>query len=439
MGEKAVRGETRVVFEWRDQPGMKTFKGYQDKGGYKAFLDILKTRTPLEVTEATKSSGLRGRGGAGFPTGMKWSFVPSHLGKPKYLCINADESEPGTCKDREIIEHLPHQLLEGIAICCFAVGINHAFLYIRGEMYEGALILKEAIKEAYAAGMLGKNIAGSGFDLDVVLHRGAGAYICGEESALLNSLEGERGFPRSKPPFPAVSGLYACPTVINNVETLSTLPPMFRMGIDEYGKLGTDKSKGTRVFSLSGHVNRPGNYEIELGKTTFGQLIDDFGGGMLDGKKFKALIPGGASAPWLIPSQLDVTLDFEAVAKAGSMAGSGAVVVMHEDTCAVAAALNLVEFFHEESCGKCSPCREGTQWLVQILHRLEHGHGRPEDLDLLLSVCGNLAGKSFCPLGDSATVCVTSGLAHFREEYEHHVKHKCCMVGPGSKAKAGAH
>jgi NADH-quinone oxidoreductase subunit F len=348
---------------------------------------------------------------------MKWSFVPNNLGKPKYLCVNCDESEPGTCKDREIVENLPHQLLEGIIIACHAVGIEKAFIYIRGEMYEGYLSLRKAIDEAKAAGLFGK--------LDVVLHRGAGAYICGEESALLSSLEGERGFPRLKPPFPAVSGLYACPTVINNVETLASLPPIYRMGVEEYAKLGTEKSKGTRLVSLSGHVNKPGNYEIELGAVTFEQLIEEFGGGIRNGRKCKAIIPGGASAAWLVPDQhYQVTLDFEAIAAAKSMAGSGAIVVMDEDTCAVGAALNLVEFFHEESCGKCSPCREGTQWLVQILHRIVHGHGKMEDLPLLESVCDSILGKTFCPLGDSATVPVASSLKYFRSEYEALIKGK---------------
>lgn len=430
--------EKRILFGWRDVKDIGSLKVYREKGGYDAWMKLLKEKQPAEVIDLTKASGLRGRGGAGFPTGMKWSFVPNNLGKPKYLCVNCDESEPGTCKDREIVEHIPHQLLEGIGIACYAVGIQKAFIYIRGEMYEGYLSLKKAIEEAYAAGLFGKKIGGTDFECDIVLHRGAGAYICGEESALLSSLEGERGFPRLKPPFPAVSGLYACPTVINNVETLATLPPIFRMGVEEYAKLGTDKSKGTRMVSLSGHVNNPSNFEIELGKVNFKQLIEEFGGGMLNGKKCKAIIPGGASAPWLTMEQHgEVTLDFEAIAAAKSMAGSGAIVVMDEDTCAVGAALNLVEFFHEESCGKCSPCREGTQWLTQILHRIEHGHGKMEDLKLLDEICESMLGKTFCPLGDSATVPVSSSIKYFRDEYEHHIKEKCCKVGPGAKKTAG--
>ncbi|MBS2040260.1 NADH-quinone oxidoreductase subunit NuoF [bacterium] len=430
--------EKRILFGWRDIDGIGSLKGYKKQGGYEAWMKLLKEKQPSEVIELTKTSGLRGRGGAGFPTGMKWSFVPNNLGKPKYLCVNCDESEPGTCKDREIVEHIPHQLLEGIGIACYAVGIHKAFIYIRGEMYEGYLSLKKAIEEAYEAGYFGKKVGGTDFELELVLHRGAGAYICGEESALLSSLEGERGFPRLKPPFPAVSGLYACPTVINNVETLATLPPIFRMGVEEYAKLGTDKSKGTRMVSLSGHVKNPSNFEIELGKVNFKQLIEEFGGGMRDGKKCKAIIPGGASAPWLTMEQHgEVTLDFEAIAAAKSMAGSGAIVVMDEDTCAVGAALNLVEFFHEESCGKCSPCREGTQWLVQVLHRIEHGQGKMEDLKLLDEICESMLGKTFCPLGDSATVPVASSMRYFRDEYEHHIKEKCCKVGPGAKKTAG--
>jgi len=429
--------EKRILFGWREVEGIRSLKTYKEKGGYEAWMKLLKEKQPSEVIDLTKASGLRGRGGAGFPTGMKWSFVPNNLGKPKYLCVNCDESEPGTCKDREIVEHIPHQLLEGIGIACYAVGIHKAFIYIRGEMYEGYLALKKAIEEAYEAGYFGQKVGGSDFHCDIVLHRGAGAYICGEESALLSSLEGERGFPRLKPPFPAVSGLYACPTVINNVETLATLPPIFRMGVEEYAKLGTDKSKGTRMVSLSGHVNNPSNFEIELGQVTFQTLIEDFGGGMRNGKKCKAIIPGGASAPWLTMEQhSQVTLDFEAIAAAKSMAGSGAIVVMDEDTCAVGAALNLVEFFHEESCGKCSPCREGTQWLFQILHRIEHGHGKIEDLKLLDEVCESMLGKTFCPLGDSATVPVSSSLRLFRDEYEHHIQEKCCKVGPGAKKAA---
>ncbi|MEW6280391.1 MAG: NADH-quinone oxidoreductase subunit NuoF, partial [Candidatus Eremiobacterota bacterium] len=395
-----MKEQTQILFKHRDVKDIGTMEVYLQHGGYEGLKKCLKEHKPDEVIELVKASGLRGRGGAGFPTGMKWSFVPKNPGKPKYLCVNCDESEPGTCKDRELVERQPHQLLEGIAICCYAVGIQQAYLYIRGEMLEGALCLERAIREANQKGFLGRDILGSGFDLEVILHRGAGAYICGEESALLSSLEGGRGFPRLKPPFPAVSGLYACPTVINNVETLSTLPHILVNGAEWYAGFGTEKSKGTRVFCLSGHVKKPGNYEMEL-TSTMRDLIEGCGGGILDDRELKAIIPGGASAPMLTREHLDIGLDFESIAAAGSMAGSGAVVVMHQDTCMVGAILRIMEFFEEESCGKCTPCREGTKWMRDVLLRIHQGHGRREDLDLLLSVCGNLAGKSFCPLGDA--------------------------------------
>lgn len=417
---------TRIIFEHLDVEGIVNLKTYEKHGGYKGLKKALKEYQPDELIDYVKSSGLRGRGGAGFPTGLKWSFVPKNPGKPKYLCVNCDESEPGTCKDRDMVTYLPHQLLEGIAICCYAVGINKAFIYIRGEMLEGAEILEQAVKEAVKKKYLGNKILGTDFCLDVVVHRGAGAYICGEESALLSSLEGERGFPRLKPPFPAVEGLYACPTVINNVETLSTLPAIMRKGADWYSSLGTEKSKGTRVLCLSGHVHKPGNYELELG-TSMRELIEEYGGGVMGGK-LKAIIPGGASAPMLTEEHLDVSLDFEAIAQAGSMAGSGAVIVINDKTCIVKTCLNLDQFFEEESCGKCTPCREGTKWLVDILTRLINGQGRPEDVDLLDSVCDNILGKTFCPLGDSATSCIKSAYKYFREEFEHYANHGCSIL-----------
>lgn len=416
---------TKIIFEKLGIDGIESLKVYQKNEGYEGLKKALEL-TPDELIEYVKKSGLRGRGGAGFPTGLKWSFVPKNPGKPKYLCVNCDESEPGTCKDRDMVTYLPHQLLEGIAICCYAVGIEKAFIYIRGEMLEGAEILEKAVAEAEKKKLLGKNIMGKGFNLDVVVHRGAGAYICGEESALLSSLEGERGFPRLKPPFPAVEGLYACPTVINNVETLSTLPAIMRKGAEWYASFGTEKSKGTRVLCLSGHVNKPGNYELELG-TSMRELIEVHGGGVMGGE-LKAIIPGGASAPLLTKDHLDVTLDFEAIAEAGSMAGSGAVIIINDKTCIVKTCLNLDQFFEEESCGKCTPCREGTRWLVDILTRMVDGRGREEDIGLLKSVCDNLLGKSFCPLGDSATSCVLSAFKYFPEEFEHYAKHGCSML-----------
>lgn len=410
----------KVIFAKRDISGIKGLDVYRKNEGY-AGLDKALAMTPGDLIELVKASGLRGRGGAGFPTGMKWSFVPNNTGKPKYLCVNCDESEPGTCKDREMVEELPHQLVEGIIIACYAVGIENAYIYIRGEMLEGFEALERAVNEAYAANLLGDNVLDKGFRCHIVVHRGAGAYICGEESALLSSLEGERGFPRLKPPFPAVEGLYACPTVINNVETLSTLPAILRNGAEWYSGMGTERSKGTRVICLSGHVNKPGNYEIELG-TTMRDVIYGLGGGVWGGE-LKAIIPGGASAPMLTAQHLDVACDFEAIAAAGSMAGSGAIVIINDKTDIVKVCLNLDQFFEEESCGKCTPCREGTKWLVDILQRIIRGNGRPADIPLLKDVCNNLNGKSFCPLGDSATSCIMSAFKYFPEEFEHFCQH----------------
>ena len=415
----------RVIFEKRDIEGIKGLDVYRKNEGYKGLEKAL-AMAPSDLIDLVKASGLRGRGGAGFPTGMKWSFVPNNTGKPKYLCVNCDESEPGTCKDREMVEELPHQLVEGIVIACHAVGIENAYIYIRGEMLEGYEALEQAVKEAYDADLLGDNVMGKGIRCHVVVHRGAGAYICGEESALLSSLEGERGFPRLKPPFPAVEGLYACPTVVNNVETLSTLPSILRKGAQWYSSLGTEKSKGTRVICLSGHVNRPGNYEIELG-TTMREVIYELGGGVLGGD-LKAIIPGGASAPILTKQHLDVACDFESIGQAGSMAGSGAIVIINDQTCIVKVCLNLDQFFEEESCGKCTPCREGTRWLVDILTRIVRGQGQPDDVPLLNDICHNLKGRSFCPLGDSATSCITSAFKYFPEEFIHLCEHGVSLL-----------
>lgn len=426
-------GLKSVLLEKRDIENIADLEVYRANEGYQG-LERSLAMTPAELINFVKDSGLRGRGGAGFPTGMKWSFVPNNTGKPKFLCVNCDESEPGTCKDRELVEHLPHQLLEGIAIACYAVGIETAFIYIRGEMLAGYESLERARKQAYEANLLGDNVMGKGVVCNVIVHRGAGAYICGEESALLSSLEGERGFPRLKPPFPAVEGLYACPTVINNVETLSTLPTILRNGADWYAAMGTEKSKGTRMICLSGHVNRPGNYEIELG-TPFREIIYDIGGGVRGGE-LKAIIPGGASAPMLTAQHLDIPCDFEAIAKAGSMAGSGAIIIINDNTDIVEVCLNLDDFYREESCGKCTPCREGTKWMVDILSRIVHGQGRPEDVPLLQSVCDNLLGKAFCPLGDSATSCVLSAYKYFKEEFEYYCLHGVSLLT--KKELAGA-
>jgi NADH-quinone oxidoreductase subunit F len=427
------------LLKHRAVPGFAKLDVYRANGGYKG-LERAVTMQPDEVVNEMKASGLRGRGGAGFPAGVKWSFIPKVPG-PKYVTCNTDESEPGTCKDHELIENNPHQLIEGVLITCYAIGSEYGFIYVRGEFARGIRVLKRAVAEARAAGLVGKNILGTNFNCEVIIHAGAGAYICGEESALLESLEGKRGFPRLRPPFPAVAGLYARPTVINNCETLSNVPHILREGAAWYASFGTEKTKGFRVYSLSGHVERPGTYELECG-ATFRTLINDLGGGPWKGRKIKAFIPGGSSTPMLAPTDevLDTPMDFEGIAARGSMQGSAGVVVIDDQTCIVGAVLRLVEFYKEESCGKCTPCREGTQWLVQMLHRLEYGEGREGDLELLTDVGSNIIGRSFCLLGDSAPVPYNSALKLFREEFEYHITHKTCMVGPrAGKQLAGVH
>jgi NADH-quinone oxidoreductase subunit F len=431
----------RFITENFEVPGIDQIDVYRAHGGYEALAKALNSFQPDELVEEVKKSGLRGRGGAGFATGLKWSFLPKESAKPRYLCVNGDESEPGTFKDRMIMEVSPHLLVEGVIIASYATKVHHAFIYVRGELLKAGLQVERAVREAAEAGFIGKNILGSGFDLAITVHHGAGAYICGEESALLESLEGKRGYPRLKPPFPAVVGLYGGPTVINNVETLATLPAIARHGAEVYAAYGTEKSKGTRVYCLSGHVNRPGNYEAPLG-VPLRTLIEDLGGGMRDGRTVKAIIPGGSSAPILGGDKLDLPLDYEAVAAAGSMLGSAGVIVLDDQTCIVAATLRMSEFYRDESCGKCTPCREGTFWLVQLLERLEAGDGRESDIDLLLDICDNIAGKAFCPLGDGATSCIVSSIKLFRDEYIHHVREHACLVGPGATrahATAEAH
>ncbi|HLQ30822.1 MAG TPA: NADH-quinone oxidoreductase subunit NuoF [Ktedonobacteraceae bacterium] len=418
-----------IVTKDIDAPGLDTLPGYRQHGGYQALEKALKEHQPDDILEMVKKSGLRGRGGAGFPTGMKWGFLAKN-DQRRYLCCNADESEPGTFKDRMLMEKNPHQLVEGVIITSYACRVGIAFIYVRGELAFAGRQIERAIEEAYAAGLIGKNILGSGFDLEVILHRGAGAYICGEESALMESLEGRRGYPRLKPPFPAVIGLYGGPTVINNCETLATIPAIVMHGAEWYASFGTEKSKGTRVFCVSGHVKNPGNYELPLGTPLRTLIYDEqYGGGMLNDKQLKAIIPGGSSTPMLGADKLDTPLDFEAVAAAGSMLGSGGVVVMDEDTCIVGAVLRMTEFYRDESCGKCTPCREGTYWMTEIYERLEHGHGKQSDINLLLDICDNIGGKSFCPLGDAAITPVASSIKLFREEYEYHVREGHCMVG----------
>jgi NADH-quinone oxidoreductase subunit F len=427
-----------IITKDLDVPGIDTLEVYRQHGGYSALEKTLKEYQPDDVVEIIKKSGLRGRGGAGFPTGLKWSFLAKN-DKPRYLCCNCDESEPGTFKDRMLMEKMPHRLVEGVLITCFACRVNTAFIYVRGELGLAGRQVEKAVQDAYDAGLIGKNILGSDFSVDIIVHRGAGAYICGEESSLMESLEGRRGYPRLKPPFPAVVGLYGGPTVINNCETLSTIPAILSGGPDWYASFGTEKSKGTRVFCLSGHVKHPGNYELPLGTPLRTLIYDEnYGGGILGDHQLKAIIPGGSSTFLLGPDKVDTPLDFESIAAAGSMLGSGGTIIMHDQTCIVGAVARAVEFYRDESCGKCTPCREGTFWMAETLHRLEHGQGQKEDIDLLMDVCDNISGKSFCPLGDAATSLVTSSIKLFRSEYEYHVEHKHCLVGEGAVAHAGA-
>jgi NADH-quinone oxidoreductase subunit F len=401
------------------QPGYTgSLKDYEKTGGYQALRKVLGKIHPADVTQMVMKSGLRGRGGAGFPTGVKWNFLPKDYKGPKYLCCNADESEPGTFKDRQLMERDPHQVLEGIAIACYAIGAETAYIYIRGEFVLGSQILDRAVAEARAAGYLGNNVLGSGANIQIHVHRGAGAYICGEETALLESLEGKRGLPRVKPPFPATSGLYGKPTVINNVETLANLPHIVNRGPEWFAAIGSPpKSTGTRIFCVSGHIKKPGNYEVPMG-VTLRELIFEHAGGMRSDKKLKAIIPGGASAPFLTEQHLDVKLDFESIAAAGSMLGSGGVTVMEEGTSMVWAALRLMEFFYHESCGKCSPCREGSSWLTQTLRRILAKRGRMEDLETLKQLCQNIAGRTVCAFGDAEVAPIMSTLNYWRDEYE---------------------
>ena len=395
-----------------------SLRDYEKTGGYQALRKVLGKIAPADITDMVKKSGLRGRGGAGFPTGIKWSFLPKDHPGPRYLCCNADESEPGTFKDRQLIERDPHQMLEGMLIACYAIGCEIGYIYIRGEFVLGAQILEKALAEARQAGYVGKNILGTGISIDIWVHRGAGAYICGEETALLESLEGKRGLPRTKPPFPATHGLYNKPTVVNNVETLANLPHIVMRGAEWFAAIGSPpKSTGTRIFCLSGHVRRPGNYEVPMG-TTFRELIFELGEGMRSEKKLKAIIPGGASAAFFTDEHLDVKMDFEHVAQAGSMLGSGGVTVMEEGTSMPWAALRLMEFFYHESCGKCTPCREGSAWLVQTMRRIVNGGGRMADLDVLADLCRNIAGRTVCAFGDAEIAPIMSTLKYWRHEYE---------------------
>ncbi len=414
--------EKKILFANIDDPKQPEIDTYLSKGGYEPYKKALKEMKPDEIIEEVKKSGLRGRGGAGFPTGMKWGFVPKGSPKPKYLVCNGDESEPGTCKDRELMERDPHLVVEGMAISAYAIGSNHAFIYIRGEFDYPANQMRKAVAQAYEKGFLGKNILGTGYNLEMTVHTGGGAYICGEETSLLNSLEGKPGQTRIRPPFPAVEGLYASPTVVNNVETLSNVSLIVKNGGEWYASMGTPKSTGTRIFCLSGHVNKPANYELELG-TPMSVLINDLGGGVIDGKKIKAIIPGGSSTPILLPDKIDTPLDFEAMVDAGSMLGSGGVIVMHEDTDMVWVAKVLAHFYMHESCGECTPCRQGTKWLYDTLCRIMDGDGNMDDLDILMDLCDNIEGKTICPLGDAAVIPVRSTIQLFKDEFEHYIKH----------------
>jgi NADH-quinone oxidoreductase subunit F len=397
---------------------------YLQNGGYQALRKALQQMTPETIIEEVKKSNLRGRGGAGFPTGMKWSFVPKDSPKARYVICNADESEPGTCKDRPLMEMDPHQLIEGMIIAGRAIGAHRGFIYIRGEYRYVLDLVEEAIAEAYQRGYLGKNILSSGFDYDLLIHTGAGAYECGEESALMESLEGKRGYPRIKPPFPAVVGLYGCPTIINNVETLSAVPAIIREGGEAYANRGTPKNGGTRLLCVAGHVNKPGIYEIPLGMN-MKKFIYEMAGGIPNGKKLKAVIPGGSSCPLLTADEIDLPMDYDSVAKAGSMLGSGGMVVMDEDTCMVDMARRIMHLYAHESCGWCIPCREGTIWLRKMLERFHAGLGRTEDIDMVGELAKNMLGRTFCPLGDAAAMPTISIVQKFRSEFEDHLNGRC--------------
>ena len=412
---------TQILFRNIDMKDLHTMKAYEKQGGYQSLKKAFDQK-PEEILEAVKASGLRGRGGAGFPTGLKWSFLAKDV-FPRYLCCNADESEPGTCKDRELLLKNPHLLIEGMILCSYACRIETGYVYMRGEFHDLSFIMDRAIEEAHAKGYLGKNIMGTGFDLEIHTHLGAGAYICGEESALLNSLEGGRGEPRMKPPFPAVEGLYAKPTVINNVETLCVVPYIVNEGAEKYSSMGTEKSKGTKLVSVSGHVKRPGNYEVVLGTSTR-EIIYDLAGGIRDDNQLKAFIPGGSSVPMLPADQVDVGYDYEALAAAGTMLGSGAVIEIDNKADIVETTLRLISFYMHESCGKCTPCREGTRWLHQIVERILQHKGQMEYINKIEDICDNMAFKTFCPLADACVAPVVSSIKYFRNEYEEYFKNK---------------
>jgi NADH-quinone oxidoreductase subunit F len=425
----------KLLLEHINVPGIESYDVYRKHGGYRSVEKALKTMSPQNVVEEVQASGLRGRGGAGFPTGMKWSFLAKPEGVPRYLLCNADESEPGTFKDRYLMEHIPHLLVEGMIVSSYALGCNQAYIYIRGEYMWVLEIVEKAIAEAYANGWLGKNILGSGYDLDLAIAPGGGAYICGEETALIESLEGKRGNPRIKPPFPAVKGLWGCPTVVNNVESIAAVVPIVNDGGAEYAKIGIGKSTGTKLISACGNLVKPGVYEIELGMSVEEFIYsDEWCGGIANGKKLKACVPGGSSVP-ILPANLvcktaegtDRLMSYEGLSEGGfatgSMLGSGGFIVFDEDQCIVRNTWNFSRFYAHESCGQCSPCREGTGWMEKVLHRLEYGHGNMRDIDLLEEINKKIEGNTICPLGDAAAWPVAAAIRHFREEFEWHVTH----------------
>ena len=412
-------------------PELWRLETYRAHGGYETLARALREHQPDDLVAMVRDSGLRGRGGAGFPTGVKWGFLPKD-GRPRYLICNGDESEPGTFKDRLLLENDPHQVLEGLILSCYAVGAHLAFIYLRGEFFLGAQRVQDAIDEAYAAGYLGRNILGSDMNLEVLLHRGAGAYICGEETGLIESLEGKRAYPRIKPPFPANIGAFGMPTVVNNVETLANVRHIVANGAEWYNSIGPERNRGTRMWCVSGQVRKPGVYEVPLG-IPLRELIFDHGGGLEEGRTLKAVIPGGSSSPILTAEEaMAVDSDFDALQRAGTMGGSGGLMVLDDRVCVVQSCYIISEFYRDESCGQCTPCRQGTGWMTKLLHRIEHGDGRPGDVDLLLSMGSNIFGRTICPLGDAAVWPVESAINKFRDEFDYHISEKRCLPGTES-------
>jgi NADH-quinone oxidoreductase subunit F len=425
----------KVLLRHEDVPGLRAPEVYEADGGYRAARRALTTMAPTEIVELVKSSNLRGRGGAGFPTGVKWGFLPKDSPLPVYLCVNADESEPGTFKDRQIIEQNPHLLVEGTLISSFAIRSHTAYIYIRGEFAHGAKVLEQAVAEAYERGHLGRNIYGTGYDLDVYVHRGAGAYICGEETGLIESLEGKRAYPRVKPPFPATYGAFGSPTIVNNVETLACVPVIVERGAEWFKSIGPEKCPGPKLYCVSGHVVRPGVYELPMG-TSLREIIFEHAGGIPNGKRVKAVIPGGSSVPLFTADELDVAMDFDSVSKAGSLLGSCGIIVMDEDTCMVRALRIISRFYHHESCGQCTPCREGTGWLERLMKRFEEGGAKERDVELLVQVADNMMGNTICLLADAAAMPTRSFVAKFRSEFEEHVRLGGCPQRLRSSAAA---